>query len=41
MADDKIVINVMSGVGGDDLRRTLATDAPIVRAIPLSPIHAG
>ncbi|EPH40816.1 hypothetical protein ABT390_06190 [Streptomyces aurantiacus] len=32
--DDKIVVNVMSGVANDDLRRTLATDAPLVRAIP-------
>ncbi|MEU4823662.1 NAD(P)-binding domain-containing protein [Actinomadura sp. NPDC023710] len=39
VADDKIVINVMAGVGGDDLRRTLATDAPLVRAIPLPAIR--
>ncbi|GAA2638725.1 hypothetical protein GCM10010411_93450 [Actinomadura fulvescens] len=39
VADDKIVINVMSGVGNDDLRRTLATDAPLVRAIPLPAIR--
>ncbi|WP_345435055.1 NAD(P)-binding domain-containing protein [Actinoallomurus vinaceus] len=39
VADDRIVINVMSGVGNDDLRRTLATDAPLVRAIPLPAIR--
>ncbi|MGW3209960.1 NAD(P)-binding domain-containing protein [Streptomyces sp. NPDC001135] len=39
VADDKTVINVMSGVGNDDLRRTLATDAPLVRAIPLPAIR--
>ncbi|MEV4001807.1 NAD(P)-binding domain-containing protein [Actinomadura sp. NPDC049753] len=39
VADDKIVINVMAGVGNDDLRRTLATDAQIVRAIPLPAIR--
>ncbi|WP_077060907.1 NAD(P)-binding domain-containing protein [Streptomyces sp. MP131-18] len=33
--DDKVVVNVMAGVSNDDLRRTLATDAPLVRAIPL------
>lgn len=35
----KVVINVMAGVGIDDLRRTLATDAAIVRAIPLPAIR--
>ncbi|MGO4748567.1 NAD(P)-binding domain-containing protein [Streptomyces sp. 2MCAF27] len=39
VADDKIVVNVMAGVGNDDLRRTLATDAPLVRAIPLPAIR--
>lgn len=39
VADDRIVINVMSGVGNDDLRKTLATDAPLVRAIPLPAIR--
>ncbi|WUI03306.1 NAD(P)-binding domain-containing protein [Spirillospora sp. NBC_00431] len=39
VADDKIVINVMSGVGYDDLRQTLATDGPLVRAIPLPAIR--
>ncbi|MEW9550301.1 NAD(P)-binding domain-containing protein [Nonomuraea sp. NPDC050783] len=34
VADDKVVVNVMAGVGVDDLRRTLATGAPLVRAIP-------
>ncbi|GAA4367624.1 hypothetical protein GCM10023088_15670 [Actinomadura verrucosospora] len=37
--DDKIVINVMAGVGNDDLRRTLTTDAQLVRAIPLPAIR--
>ncbi|MET9651236.1 NAD(P)-binding domain-containing protein [Streptomyces sp. NPDC006460] len=37
--DDKIVVNVMAGVGTDDLRRTLATDAPLVRAIPLPAVR--
>ncbi len=39
VAEDKIVVNVMAGVGNDDLRRTLATDAPLVRAIPLPTIR--
>ncbi|HEX6358787.1 NAD(P)-binding domain-containing protein [Actinophytocola sp.] len=37
--DDKIVVNVMSGVSNDDLRQTLATHAPLVRAIPLPAIR--
>ncbi|MFF7649276.1 NAD(P)-binding domain-containing protein [Streptomyces sp. NPDC007983] len=37
--DDKIVVNVMAGVGNDDLRRTLATGAPLTRAIPLPAIR--
>jgi pyrroline-5-carboxylate reductase len=36
---DRIVVNVMSGVGTDDLRGTLATDAAIVRALPLPAIR--
>ncbi|MGW0664801.1 NAD(P)-binding domain-containing protein [Streptodolium elevatio] len=36
---DKIVVNVMAGVANEDLRRTLATDAALVRAIPLPPIR--
>jgi pyrroline-5-carboxylate reductase len=39
VAGDKIVVNVMAGVGNDDLRRTLATDAPLVRAIPLPAVR--
>ncbi|TDC57111.1 pyrroline-5-carboxylate reductase [Actinomadura sp. KC345] len=35
----KPVVNVMAGVGIDDLRRTLATDAPLVRAIPLPAVR--
>jgi pyrroline-5-carboxylate reductase len=37
--DTTIVVNVMSGVGNDDLRRTLGTDAPLVRAIPLPAVR--
>lgn len=37
--DDKIVVNVMAGAGNDDLRQTLATGAPLVRAIPLPAIR--
>lgn len=36
---DKTVVNLMAGVAIDDLRRTLATDAPIVRAIPLPSVR--
>ncbi len=39
MDDDKTVVNLMAGVAIDDLRRTLATDAPIVRAIPLPAVR--
>lgn len=35
----KLVVNVMAGVGIGDLRRTLATDAPLVRAIPLPAVR--
>ncbi|MEV0091956.1 NAD(P)-binding domain-containing protein [Streptomyces sp. NPDC050738] len=35
----KVVINVMAGVSNDDLRQTLATDAPLVRAIPLPTVR--
>ncbi|MFD5319003.1 NAD(P)-binding domain-containing protein [Streptomyces sp. NPDC127098] len=37
--DDRIVVNVMAGVGNDDLRRTLDTGAPLVRAIPLPAVR--
>jgi pyrroline-5-carboxylate reductase len=37
--DDKIVVNLMAGVSNDDLRRTLATGAPLVRAIPLPAVR--
>ncbi|UBU11400.1 NAD(P)-binding domain-containing protein [Nonomuraea gerenzanensis] len=37
--DGKIVINVMGGVANEDLRRTLGTGAPVVRAIPLPAIR--
>lgn len=36
---DKIVVNVMAGVSTEDLRSSLTTDAPIVRAIPLPAIR--
>ena len=37
--EDKIVVNIMAGVGNDDLRQTLATGAPLARAIPLPAIR--
>ncbi|WP_159675491.1 NAD(P)-binding domain-containing protein [Streptomyces mexicanus] len=37
--DDKTVVNLMAGVAIDDLRRTLTTGAPIVRAIPLPTVR--
>lgn len=37
--DGTILVNVMAGVGNDDLRRTLPTGAPMVRAIPLPSIR--
>lgn len=37
--DDKTVVNLMAGVATADLRRTLATGAPIVRAIPLPAVR--
>ncbi|MEV7190328.1 NAD(P)-binding domain-containing protein [Streptomyces sp. NPDC093510] len=36
---DKLVLNVMAGVAGGELRRILATDAPLVRAVPLPSIR--
>ena len=39
MDDGKTVVNVMAGVANDDLRRILATDAPLVRAIPLPTVR--
>ncbi|MEV5548413.1 NAD(P)-binding domain-containing protein [Streptomyces sp. NPDC052309] len=39
VGDDKTVVNLMAGVAIDDLRRTLATGAPIVRAIPLPAVR--
>ncbi|MEV0649138.1 NAD(P)-binding domain-containing protein [Phytomonospora sp. NPDC050363] len=36
---DKIVVNVMAGVGERELRAQLATDAPLVRAIPLPAVR--
>ncbi|MGY0020573.1 NAD(P)-binding domain-containing protein [Streptomyces sp. cg35] len=35
----KVVVNVMAGVCEDDLRGTLATTAPLVRAIPLPAVR--
>ncbi|MFJ8923256.1 NAD(P)-binding domain-containing protein [Streptomyces sp. NPDC102415] len=37
--EDKAVVNVMAGVANDDLRSMLATDAPLVRAIPLPSVR--
>lgn len=34
-----VVVNVMAGVGIDDLRQILGTDAPLVRAIPLPAVR--
>ncbi|MEV8631585.1 NAD(P)-binding domain-containing protein [Streptosporangium sp. NPDC051023] len=39
VGDEKIVVNVMAGVGNHDLRQTLGTNAPLVRAIPLPAIR--
>ncbi|PXX56514.1 pyrroline-5-carboxylate reductase [Nocardia tenerifensis] len=39
LGDSQIVVNVMAGVGNDELRRMLGTDASLVRAIPLPAIH--
>ncbi|SDJ69865.1 NAD(P)-binding domain-containing protein [Streptomyces indicus] len=36
---DRTVVNVMAGVGNEELRRTLATEAPLVHAIPLPTIR--
>ncbi|MHB9753200.1 NAD(P)-binding domain-containing protein [Streptomyces sp. BYX5S] len=37
--NDKIVVSLIAGVALDDLRRTLDTGAPIVRAIPLPAVR--
>jgi pyrroline-5-carboxylate reductase len=37
--DDRIMVSLMAGVATGDLRRTLATGAPIVRAIPLPAVR--
>ncbi|SFW78730.1 pyrroline-5-carboxylate reductase [Amycolatopsis australiensis] len=37
--DGKIVVNVMAGVGHDDLRRTLGAGTTLVRAIPLPTVR--
>lgn len=34
-----VVVNVMAGVGTDELRQVLDTDAPLVRAMPLQAVH--
>ncbi|WP_337822944.1 NAD(P)-binding domain-containing protein [Amycolatopsis sp. A1MSW2902] len=39
VADEKIVVTLMAGVGIDALRQTLGTGAPIVRAIPLPAVR--
>nr|WP_241833316.1 NAD(P)-binding domain-containing protein [Streptomyces caatingaensis] len=36
---DRVVISLIAGVGIDGLRRTLGTDAPLVRAIPLPTVR--
>ncbi|GAB3656004.1 NAD(P)-binding domain-containing protein [Glycomyces tarimensis] len=37
--EDKTVVNVMAGVGNDELRQMLDTDAALVRAIPLPTVR--
>ncbi|GGM17935.1 hypothetical protein GCM10010129_72670 [Streptomyces fumigatiscleroticus] len=37
--DDKIVVHLMAGVATEELRRILATSAPVVRAIPLPAVR--
>jgi pyrroline-5-carboxylate reductase len=37
--DDRTVVNVVAGVADDELRRILATDAALVRAIPLPSVR--
>ncbi|MEU8402508.1 NAD(P)-binding domain-containing protein [Nonomuraea sp. NPDC048892] len=37
--DGTIVVNLMAGVGDDELRRILGTGAPLVRAIPLPAVR--
>ncbi|MFI6644679.1 NAD(P)-binding domain-containing protein [Streptomyces sp. NPDC050504] len=39
VGDDKVVVNVMAGVGNDELRGTLDTGAALVRAIPLPAVR--
>ncbi|OPC76515.1 pyrroline-5-carboxylate reductase [Embleya scabrispora] len=39
VGSDKVVVNLRAGVGNDDLRQVLGTDAPLVRAIPLPTIR--
>ncbi|THV25958.1 NAD(P)-binding domain-containing protein [Glycomyces paridis] len=39
IAPDRTVVNVMSGVSNDDLRRALGTEAALVRAIPLPSVR--
>nr|WP_018533927.1 pyrroline-5-carboxylate reductase [Streptomyces sp. SID8379] len=36
---DKVVVSVMAGVGIDEVRATLGTAAPVVRAIPLPAVR--
>ncbi|MGW2232020.1 NAD(P)-binding domain-containing protein [Streptomyces formicae] len=36
---DKIVVSAVAGVAIDELRRTLGTDAPVVRTIPLPTVR--
>ncbi|MFJ6071726.1 NAD(P)-binding domain-containing protein [Streptomyces sp. NPDC093065] len=39
VGDDRILVNVMAGMGNDELRQTLGTRAPLVRAIPLPTVR--
>jgi pyrroline-5-carboxylate reductase len=39
VGSDSVVVSVMAGVGIDELRQTLGTRAPLVRAIPLPAVR--
>ncbi|WP_407285236.1 NAD(P)-binding domain-containing protein [Streptomyces sp. BP-8] len=39
IGSDRVVVSLMAGIGIDELRQTLGTDAPLVRAIPLPAVR--
>ncbi|MEU9126270.1 NAD(P)-binding domain-containing protein [Streptomyces sp. NPDC048506] len=39
VGSDSVVVSVMAGIGSSELRQTLGTDAPLVRAIPLPAVR--